>query len=122
MSRIMGKIKLLTDTEMQLVHNAALDKLEQIGMKIYHNEAREILRNFGCHVDKGNKIVKFPYDMVENSLEKMLKNFLRPERKGLKQAIRYAEVRLLSMKIWQLCSSNSSSKKTSRKPRPPAAA
>ncbi|MBN1292400.1 MAG: trimethylamine methyltransferase family protein, partial [Candidatus Latescibacteria bacterium] len=92
MSRLFGKIKVLTDTEMQLVHNTALDILEQIGMKIYHSEARKILREYGCQVNEKSLMVKFPYDLVENSVKKMRKDFVRPERAGLKQAIRYGEV------------------------------
>ena len=92
MSRVFGKMKVLTDNEMQLVHDAALEILESIGMRIHHQEAREILRNFGCNVNEDNNNVKFPGKLVENAVLKMRKDFLRPERKGLKQGIRYGEV------------------------------
>lgn len=92
MSRIFGRISVLTDKEMQLIHEAALEILECVGMKIYHNEAIKILHNFGCNVDRESKIVKFPNELVNSSLKHMQKDLLRPERNGLKQSIRYGEV------------------------------
>jgi len=61
-------------------------------MKMYSGEAREILQNFGCRVNEDKKRVTFPHELVENSVKRMKKDFLLPERKGLKQAIRYGEV------------------------------
>jgi len=92
MSQIFGRIKVLTDNEMQFVHETALEILESVGMKIHHSEARGILRNFGCRVNEETHSVKFPYELVETSVQRMRKDFLRPERTGLKQAIRYGEV------------------------------
>ena len=92
MSRIFGRISVLTDKEMQLIHEAALEILECVGMKIYHNEAIKILHNFGCNVDRESKRVKFPNELVNFSLQHMQKDLLRPERNGLKQSIRYGEV------------------------------
>ena len=92
MSRIFGRISVLTDKEMQLIHEAALEILECVGMKIYHDEALKILHNFGCNVDRESKIVEFPNELVNSSLKHMQKDLLLPERNGLKQAIRYGEV------------------------------
>ena len=92
MSRFIGRMKVLSDTEMLLVHKAALEVLERVGMKIYLDEARELLRQFGCRVDDESRIVTFPPELVENSVTKLRSDYLRPERKGLKQAVRYSEV------------------------------
>lgn len=92
MSRLFGMLKVLTDDEMTLIHNTALDILDDIGMRIYHSGARRILRDFGCTVDDSHGTVTFPPDLVEQSVHKMKKAFLHPEREGLKQAIRYGEV------------------------------
>jgi len=90
MSKIRGRIKVLTDEEVRMIHEAALDVLRTVGMKIYHDEARNYLRKAGCTVDEENKIVKFPPDIVENSVKKLRKDFLRPERQGLMQGFRYS--------------------------------
>ena len=92
MSRLFGRIKVLSDEEMRLVHTVALEVLETVGVKIYHRGAREILRDFGCRVEENSPLVKFPSALVEDSVGRLRRDFLRPERTGLKQAVRYSEV------------------------------
>lgn len=92
MSRIFGRIKVLTDEEMRLVHEAAIEILESVGMEINHDEACEYLRRLGCKVNEEKHLVKFPADVVENSVRQLRRDYLRPDRIGLKQAIRYSEV------------------------------
>ncbi|MCE5251332.1 trimethylamine methyltransferase family protein [bacterium] len=92
MAGLFGRIKVLTDGEMEMVHDASLRILEQVGMKIYHDEARDILRRFGCSVDDEGSRVFFPRDIVEQSVRKLRSDYLRPDRRGLKQAVRYSEV------------------------------
>ena len=89
MSKIRGRIKVLTDEEVRMIHEAALDVLWTVGMKIYHDEVREYLRKAGCTVDEEKNIVRFPPEIVENSVKKLRKDFLRPERQGLMQGFRY---------------------------------
>ena len=92
MSRLFGRIRILTDDEMKMIHDAAIEILDSVGMKIYHGEAREILGEIGCRADETSFIVRFPPEVVENSVDRMRKDFLKPERAGLKQGIRYQEV------------------------------
>ncbi len=90
MSRVFGRIKVLTDEEVKKVHEAGLELLWTVGMKVYHDEARKYLRKVGCHVDEEKKLVKFPPEVVENSVKKLKKDYLRPERQGLMQGFRYS--------------------------------
>ena len=92
MSRIFGKIKILTDSEMERIHSTALDILASVGMIIHLREARDILGSYGCAVNDDRKVVRFPAGLVDTTVKRMRKDFLRPERAGLKQAIRYGEV------------------------------
>jgi len=92
MAKLSGRIRVLTDEEIQRVHDAALDILDTVGMKIYHQEAREILKESGCRVDDASLMVTFPPDIVETAVRWMRSDFLKPERIGLKQGIRYQEI------------------------------
>ncbi|MBN2288442.1 MAG: trimethylamine methyltransferase family protein, partial [Candidatus Glassbacteria bacterium] len=92
MSRLFGRIKVLTDKEMELLHSAALEVLESVGLRIYHREAREVLMDFGCRQEGDSTLVRFPAALVEDAVSRLRRDFLRPERRGLKQAVRYSEV------------------------------
>lgn len=90
MSKVYGRIKVLSDEEVKKVHAAGLELLWTIGMKVYHDEAREYLRKAGCLVDEEKNLVKFPPEVVENSVKKLRKDYLRPDRRGLMQGYRYS--------------------------------
>ena len=91
MSKLFGRIKVLSDEEMHLLHDGALEILEKTGMKIYHPGARTYLENYGCRVDKTSLVVRFPRELVTEAVEKLRRDYERPEREGLKQAVRYTE-------------------------------
>ena len=91
MARTFGRIKLLTEKEKQLLHQGAVRILEQVGMKIYHKGAREYFRTSGCQVDEKSLLVKFPASVVEESVEQMRRDFRKPAREGLRQAVRFTE-------------------------------
>jgi trimethylamine--corrinoid protein Co-methyltransferase len=61
-------LNFLSEEEMQKIHNASLAVLEQTGMRIDHQQAREMLQEAGARVDHESKIVRFPPDLVEKSL------------------------------------------------------
>jgi len=91
LSTLFGRIKVLRDEEMRLIHLGALKTLEHTGMKIYHAGAREILRRTGCAIDNTGMLVKFPPSLVDKAVENLRGDFRLPERKGLKQAVRFTE-------------------------------
>jgi trimethylamine--corrinoid protein Co-methyltransferase len=69
--RVTGLINVLTREEMQRIHDAAVDVLANVGMKIDHDEALRYLEAFGCDVDRYCKVVKFPSTVTEEAVEKM---------------------------------------------------
>ncbi|MBW2148982.1 MAG: trimethylamine methyltransferase family protein [Deltaproteobacteria bacterium] len=63
-----GKLKYLTDDEIEEIHHRALDVLLQVGCFFEHTDARAILGKAGCMVDEMSGIVKFPPTLVEQAL------------------------------------------------------
>jgi trimethylamine--corrinoid protein Co-methyltransferase len=57
----------LSDTELQDLHLAALEVLRRTGVRFHHQEALELLKQAGAFVSDGN-LVKFPARMVEDAI------------------------------------------------------
>ncbi len=89
-----GYIKYLDNDEMSKIHEGVLTILEDIGMKIEHPEAVELLRGIGCIVDDASCVVKFPRNVTENAINKMRKDFTLSSRDGLTTPMRYTEMYL----------------------------
>ncbi len=56
---------LLTQEQIERIHAASLEILENIGMLVRNETARAIFARNGCQVDAGTHIVKFPTGVVE---------------------------------------------------------
>jgi trimethylamine--corrinoid protein Co-methyltransferase len=52
-----------------MIHNASLTVLEETGMMVDHENAREVLQAAGASVNHDTKIVKFPGHLVEEKLK-----------------------------------------------------
>ncbi|HSG43141.1 MAG TPA: trimethylamine methyltransferase family protein [Anaerolineales bacterium] len=59
----MSFAKLLTDEQVERVHETALEILEEVGMKVRYEPARVLFKQHGCSVD--GEFVKFPRAVVE---------------------------------------------------------
>ena len=57
--------ELLTSTEIDSVHDAALALLEEVGVLVRNAKARERFARHGCHVDADTQIVTFPRRVVD---------------------------------------------------------
>jgi trimethylamine--corrinoid protein Co-methyltransferase len=57
------------------IHGAALQVLEKTGAKFESKEIRDLLAKAGCTVDEKTHIVKFPPELVEESLKKCPSEF-----------------------------------------------
>ena len=64
------KLRLLTDEQIQLMHEKALHVLEHAGVKYESDEALKILAEHGAEVDFEKHIVKFKPDMVNDAVKK----------------------------------------------------
>ena len=56
---------LLTQQQVERTHAASLEILENVGMLVRNEKAREIFKQHGCRVETETQIVKFPPDVVE---------------------------------------------------------
>jgi trimethylamine--corrinoid protein Co-methyltransferase len=54
---------LLTDEQVERVHEAALEILEEVGLKVRYGPARDLFKQHGCLVEDDR--VRFPRDVVE---------------------------------------------------------
>ena len=57
--------ELLTAEQVEQIHEASLEILENVGMLVRNPKAREILAQHGCHVDSETELVRFPRTVVE---------------------------------------------------------
>ncbi|MCK4696819.1 MAG: trimethylamine methyltransferase family protein [Dehalococcoidia bacterium] len=61
-------LNLFTDSELAEIHRATLDVLQNSGILVMNDEAREIFYSHGCEVDKKTNIVKIPPYLVEEAI------------------------------------------------------
>lgn len=66
---------MLSQVEMERIHEAALGILERVGMWIDCEEALICLAEFGCRMDVGAKRVWFPERVVQDCLERMRRRY-----------------------------------------------
>ncbi len=59
----MSFAELLTQEQIEKIHEASLEILQETGMKVRYEPARELFANHGCSVD--GERVKFPREVVE---------------------------------------------------------
>ncbi len=57
--------ELLTSAQVQRVHEASLEILDEVGLLIRNARAREILAAHGCKPQPGTEIMHFPRAVVE---------------------------------------------------------
>ena len=58
--------ELLTQQQVERVHEASLEILEDVGMLVRNEEARAHLTRHGCHVASGSGMVRYPHTVVED--------------------------------------------------------
>lgn len=61
-------LNMFTDDELAELHRATLDVLENGGIMVMNDKAREIFYSHGCTVDKKTNIVKIPHYLVEEAI------------------------------------------------------
>jgi len=62
----MSFAELLTPEQVQRIHDASLEILEEVGLKVRYEPARQLFARHGCTVDSEKTIVKLPRAVVEN--------------------------------------------------------
>lgn len=56
---------LLTQQQVERIHAASLEILENVGVLVRNEKARTIFIQHGCHAQAGTQIIKFPATLVE---------------------------------------------------------
>ena len=74
----MGKIrlKILSDAEIQTIHDAGLDVLKKTGIMIHHDEILKLVEEAGATVDNNSKIAYMPERLVMNCVAKAKKQYI----------------------------------------------
>jgi trimethylamine--corrinoid protein Co-methyltransferase len=62
---IESPIALLSPDQVQQVHQASLEILENVGLLVRNERARAVLAHHGCRVDAQSTVVRFPAAVVE---------------------------------------------------------
>jgi trimethylamine---corrinoid protein Co-methyltransferase len=79
------QFSILSDSQLEDIHLAALEVLRRTGIRFHHPEAVDMLKHAGAFVSDGN-LVKFPTRMVENALSSTPGRVIMCDRNG-KQAV-----------------------------------
>ena len=58
-------LELLSEEEVEAIHQGALYVLESTGMRVEHERALELYAKGGCQVDLDERRVRFPPALVE---------------------------------------------------------
>ena len=90
MGNVSGLLKMLSADEMEELHQSALKILSNIGMWIEAEDARNYLKDVGCDVNNGTKIVLYPKKVVENALKNMRNNFENSSKGDIWARVRYS--------------------------------
>ena len=64
-----GQLKILSQSEIEEIHQRALDVLQQVGCFFESKAALDILEKNGAYVDSATRIAKLPRNMVESALQ-----------------------------------------------------
>ena len=59
-----GQYKLLSGNQLKALHDATMEVLSEVGIKIMHNDALEMVKGNGCDVDYDKQVVKIPEDVL----------------------------------------------------------
>src|SRR5437773_837823 len=65
----MSFAQLLTQEQVERVHDASLEILEEVGLLVGHGPARDLFRAQGCDVNSETNRVKFPRAIVEKYIK-----------------------------------------------------
>ena len=73
--RNVPKLKFMDQQQIDKIHEATLDILEQTGVWIDHEEALELLEKNGARIDRNNNRVYFPRDLVLEQIKLIPKSW-----------------------------------------------
>ena len=86
-------IRALTADGMERIHQAALDILQDVGMRIESERALSLLRAAGCQTDDAGYVAKFPRKIVQACVDRMKRHYADPARVPERMTVRYSHIR-----------------------------
>ncbi len=63
-----GQYKVLSNENLDDIHNATLEILDEVGVRVEHQPALELMRDHGCKVDFDKRIVQIPEHVLKKAL------------------------------------------------------
>jgi trimethylamine--corrinoid protein Co-methyltransferase len=75
------QFSVLSDTQLQDLHLAALEALRRIGIRFHHQQALDMLKMAGAFISDGN-LVKFPARLVDDALASVPSRVIMCDRDG----------------------------------------
>jgi trimethylamine--corrinoid protein Co-methyltransferase len=71
MNHILSSAKVLSDSEIELIHEKTLQLLEKTGFKVFHDEMLSICEKGGAKVDRISQTVRIPRELMESFLTRI---------------------------------------------------
>ena len=68
-------LEIISEDEIESIHHASLDILENVGMKVLHQDARKIFKDAGLNVNEHSQMVYFDRDLVLSKISIPPKEF-----------------------------------------------
>ena len=69
-------IRILRENQVEQIHKASLNVLNEVGFKFDSDKALKLLEENGCKVDYNSKIAKIPSNLVEECIRKTPSSFV----------------------------------------------
>jgi trimethylamine--corrinoid protein Co-methyltransferase len=82
----MAQLTFLSDTDINRIHDASLQVLRTMGVRMPHGEVRRLFRESGADVNEATEIVRIPEHLVWSCLESAGKRFTLYGRDRTRQA------------------------------------
>jgi len=77
-----SRFSVLEDDEAERIHQAALEVLSQVGLKVNSEKALSLLRDAGCSIESRTRVARIPEHMVDSALRDCPKEFVLASRDG----------------------------------------
>ncbi|UCE45090.1 MAG: trimethylamine methyltransferase family protein [Methanobacteriota archaeon] len=74
--KVRTPVQILKDEDRKQIHDAALDVMETVGIRVHSRIARDSLKAAGAEVDEKNAIVKFDIDLTQSLIAKAPQSFV----------------------------------------------
>ena len=68
MGKLLGTLDPWNPEELEKIHQASLDMLESVGVRVDSDDVLSILAGSDARIDRDRKIVKFPAAMVQERM------------------------------------------------------